>query len=77
MAPVQILMIDDEPGFASGLAAILRRDGHTVDTAGEGHLALEQLHEYRYDLLLCDLRMPKLDGPDFYAIVMAQHSYLR
>ena len=75
--PLKILIIDDEPGFVSGLAGILRHDGYTVDTVGNGHLALTQLHEHRYDLLLCDLRMPMLDGPNFYEMLMRQYSYLR
>ena len=62
-----ILIIDDEPGFVSGLARLLRRDGYTVDTAASGQLALEQLQAQHYDILLCDLRMPELDGRAFYA----------
>ena len=45
------------------LARLLRQDGHTVDTAPEGHLALRYVQAQRYDVVLCDLRMPGLDGP--------------
>lgn len=76
MAPVKILLIDDEPGFVSGLARLLRRDGHTVDTAGDGQRALAQLQASRYDVLLCDLRMPQLDGPAFYTLLLGQHASL-
>jgi CheY-like chemotaxis protein len=75
--PVKILLIDDEPGFVSGLAGLLRRDGYTVDTAGNGQCALEQLQQQHYDLLLCDLRMPQLSGSDFYDIVLRQYPSLR
>jgi PAS domain S-box-containing protein len=61
-----ILIIDDEPGIVSALAYLLRRDGYHVDTAGNGRLALEQLQGQSYDLILCDLRMPELDGPGLY-----------
>ena len=61
-APLAILLIDDEPSFVSALARLLRHDGSTVDTAADGYLALRQLHEHRYDVVLCDLRMPGLDG---------------
>ena len=40
-----------------------------MDDEGEsanGHLALAQLQKRPYDLILCDLRMPKLDGPGLY-----------
>ena len=38
-----ILVVDDELSLASGLARLLRRDGHTVDTVANGRLALAQL----------------------------------
>jgi PleD family two-component response regulator len=72
--PVTILLIDDEPGFVSALARILRQDGDIVDTAADGHLALVHLQAQRYDVVLCDLWMPGLDGPDFYAILCHQYT---
>ena len=50
----------------SALRHLLRRDGHTVETAANGRLGLARLHVYDYDLILCDMRMPELDGPGFY-----------
>jgi CheY-like chemotaxis protein len=61
-----ILIIDDEPGIVSALAYLLRRDGYDVDTASNGRLALKKLQQRAYDLILCDLRMPELDGPGLY-----------
>jgi PAS domain S-box-containing protein len=61
-----ILVIDDEVGTAKALVRLFHRDGHSVDTAADGHLALAQLQKQPYDLILCDLRMPKLDGPGLY-----------
>jgi CheY-like chemotaxis protein len=61
-----ILVIDDEPGITGALAYLLRRDGHTVDTAANGRIALAKLQGRAYDLILCDLRMPELDGRGFY-----------
>jgi nitrogen-specific signal transduction histidine kinase len=71
-----ILVVDDEPGIASALAYLLRRDGHTVETAGHGRLALEKLQERMFDLILCDLRMPELDGPGFYRELEHRYSHL-
>ena len=76
-APGRILVIDDEQSFRHGLTQLLRRDGYTVDTAANGDLALRQLHEQCYDVVLCDLRMPGLDGVDFYDMLSHQHAYLR
>jgi len=75
--PLTILIIDDEPSFTSGLARLLRHDGGTVDTAANGQLALAHLQAHRYDIVLCDLRMPGLNGPDFYDTLNRQHAYLR
>jgi CheY-like chemotaxis protein len=61
-----ILVVDDEAGISKALAYLFRRDGHQVDTAANGHLALARLQEREYDLILCDLRMPELDGPGLY-----------
>jgi CheY-like chemotaxis protein len=71
-----ILLVDDEPGIIKGLRQLLRRDGHTIDTAANGRLALAQLQERAYDLTLCDLRMPELDGPGLYRALEQQESPL-
>ena len=71
-----ILLVDDEPGIIKGLTQLLRRDGHTIDTAANGRLALAQLQERAYDLILCDLRMPELDGPSLYRVLEQQESPL-
>jgi CheY-like chemotaxis protein len=68
--------VDDEPGIASALAHLLRRDGHTVDTAANGQMALTKLRTQAYDLILCDLRMPELDGPGLYHALQQQHPHL-
>jgi CheY-like chemotaxis protein len=75
--PGTILVIDDEPSVVRALAALLRRDGYRVATANNGRHALAQLQTQHYDVILCDLRMPELDGPAFYAILMRQYPALR
>jgi two-component system NtrC family sensor kinase len=71
-----ILIIDDEPGIVSALAYLLRRDGYYVGTASNGRLALEQLQKQAYDLILCDLRMPELDGIGLYQAIEGRASHL-
>ena len=68
-----ILLVDDEPGIVKGLTQLLHRDGHTIDTAANGRLALAHLQGRSYDLILCDLRMPELDGPGLYR-ALEQHA---
>jgi CheY-like chemotaxis protein len=80
MAPTRagtILVIDDEPSIVRGLAQLLRRDGYTVEAAANGQRALTLLHERRYDVIICDLHMPDLDGPAFYALLTQQYPALR
>jgi CheY-like chemotaxis protein len=71
-----ILIIDDEPGIVSALAYLLRRDGYHVESASNGRLAFEQLQRRAYDLILCDLRMPELDGPGLYHELEAHPPHL-
>jgi CheY-like chemotaxis protein len=71
-----ILLIDDEPSFVRALARLLHRDGYRVDTAAEGQQALAQLQTRPYDVILCDLWMPGLDGYTFYAQLQQQASAL-
>ena len=75
--PVMILLMDDEPSFPRALALVLRRNGDTVDTAEHGSQALASLQRQRSDLVLCDLRMPALDGRAFYGRLLRQHPHLR
>ena len=75
--PGTILVIDDEPSVVRALTSLLRRDGYCVGTAGNGRHALSQLQERPYDVIVCDLHMPDLDGPAFYAILARQYPTLR
>ena len=70
--PVKILLIDDETSFVRALARLLCREGYTVHTVANGHQALPKLRTQRYDVILCDLRMPALDGPTLYTLVQQQ-----
>jgi CheY-like chemotaxis protein len=70
--PVKILLIDDEPSVVRALARLLHHDGYTVDTAADGQQALAKLHTQRYDAILCDLRLPGLDGPALYTRLRQQ-----
>lgn len=71
-----ILVVDDEPMIADGVAQALRRDGYDVDTAGNGAIALEKLEEGIYDLILCDVKMPVLDGLGLYREVKQRYPVL-
>jgi two-component system NtrC family sensor kinase len=55
------------------LAAMLSVDGHRVETAANGVVALEKLQQRTFDLILSDVRMPELDGPGLYREVERRH----
>jgi CheY-like chemotaxis protein len=61
-----ILVVDDEPTVASILAQMLALDGHRVEVATNGAMALDKLLQQSFDLILSDIRMPELDGPGLY-----------
>jgi PAS domain S-box-containing protein len=71
-----ILVVDDEPEVANVLAELLMIDGHQVDTAANGAVALRKLRERTYDLILSDLRMPEMDGPGLYQALERHHPVL-
>ncbi len=58
----QILVVDDEPDLRRYLADELTDDGYRVDTAGDGVDAVLRVIDGGIDLVLMDIRMPRLDG---------------
>jgi nitrogen regulation protein NR(I) len=63
-AKEQILVVDDEANLRRVLAAQLARDGYEVHTSEDGEAALAYLKEHHIDLVITDLRMPRLGGMD-------------
>ena len=62
----RILIVDDDPLISELVVDMLAMDGYEVDTAPNGLDALDKLQNQRYDLIVTDLHMPKLDGSGFY-----------
>ncbi|MGO9837073.1 MAG: sigma-54-dependent transcriptional regulator [Polyangiaceae bacterium] len=58
----QVLIVDDEPNLRKILSAQLTRDGYDVLTAEDGEQGLALLGEHHIDLVITDLKMPKVDG---------------
>jgi DNA-binding response OmpR family regulator len=57
-----VLIIDDEPLVLESLAAFLEDSGYRVDTAPDGTAGIEAFMKKRSDVVLTDMRMPRLDG---------------
>lgn len=66
LEPKKVLVADDEPTIAQLLVDILRHLGHQVEAVINGREALRQLESDTYDLIICDLKMPELDGYQVY-----------
>ncbi|WP_026770366.1 sigma-54 dependent transcriptional regulator [Asinibacterium sp. OR53] len=60
-----ILIIDDERAIRSVLKDILGNEGFKVDEAADGEEGLKKFTSATYDIVLCDIKMPKLDGLEF------------
>jgi len=60
-----ILIIDDDKAIRKTLTEILRYEGYKVDEAADGEEGLRKFSSTAYDLVLCDVKMPKIDGIEF------------
>src|SRR6185369_17526863 len=60
-----ILIIDDEKAIRKTLSEILSYEGYKIDEAGDGEEGLKKFGDKTYDVVLCDIKMPKLDGIEF------------
>jgi two-component system nitrogen regulation response regulator NtrX len=58
----RILIIDDEKAIRNTLKEILEFESYTVDQAEDGPAGLDLLIQQKYDVVLCDVKMPKMDG---------------
>ena len=60
-----ILIIDDEKAIRKTLSEILSYEGYKIDEAGDGEEGLRKFRDKEYDVVLCDIKMPKMDGIEF------------
>ncbi|MCG8352243.1 MAG: response regulator transcription factor [Chloroflexales bacterium] len=67
--PAKILVVDDEANIRLTLSALLTRAGYAVTTASSGEEAIEQIDQQPFDLLLVDLKMPRIGGMQVVAAV--------
>ena len=81
----KILIVDDERTLCETLSEILKEDGYETDLAFDGDEAISKIEPNKFDLIFCDLRMPRVDGlkvlekvkgiaPETYFIVMTAYN---
>jgi len=63
----RILVVDDDEGARDLIVSSLRADGHDVESSSSGLEALRLVARQWYDLIVSDLKMPGLDGPNLYS----------
>jgi DNA-binding response OmpR family regulator len=70
-APARILVADDSATIVALVTDVLRAEGYQVDVASTGSAAWSKLTSEQYDLVLCDIVLPELDGPSLYRRLQA------
>lgn len=70
----KILVIDDERSIRNTLKEVLEYEDHQVDVAVDGPEGLEMFSQGKYDLVLCDIKMPGMDGVEVLEKIMEQSS---
>lgn len=62
----RVLVIDDDDDLRALVVRVVEQTGYAVDSASDGQAGLERLAEQTYDVIACDLRMPRMDGVVLY-----------
>ena len=71
MSTTQILVIDDEQSIRSTLKEILEYESYEVDLAEDGFTGLKLMDGKKYDVVVCDIKMPKMDGIEVLGKIMS------
>ncbi len=73
----KVLVVEDEPTVGGLIADVLRDEGMRVDVLRDGHAALARAERETYDLVICDLKMPGMDGKKFFHSLGQRHNPLQ
>jgi two-component system cell cycle sensor histidine kinase/response regulator CckA len=76
VAGASILVVEDEAKLASAVVDALRDAGYLVDHAPDGEEALNKVKAQAFDLVICDLKMPRVDGMAFHRTLSAAAPWL-
>ena len=68
---VSVLLVEDETALATAIGEALMDAGMDVDHAGDGQEALARVRRKTYDVVVCDLKMPRVDGMMLYRAMAA------
>lgn len=73
----RILIVEDEPSVAQLMVDVLREEGHHAEFVLNSQEGLTMISRHTYDLVICDLRMPQIDGQAFYEALVSSGSPMR
>jgi signal transduction histidine kinase/FixJ family two-component response regulator len=73
----RVLVVEDEPTVARLIGDVLEDDGFRVDLLLDGRVALKRAASENYDLVICDMKMPRLNGQRFYKTLARTGNPLR
>ncbi|MGL5956073.1 MAG: sigma-54-dependent transcriptional regulator [Brevinema sp.] len=76
MSKKMILLIDDEENIRSGLSFALQDEGYHIQSADNGIQGLDKLNLFLPDLVICDVKMPELNGIDFLKQAKNKHPHI-
>jgi len=71
--PLAVLLVDDEEGLRRAVLSFLKRRGIRTTAVGDGADALKALAEQTFDVIVCDVRMPGMNGREFLERLRQQH----
>jgi two-component system, OmpR family, response regulator ChvI len=74
---LRILLVDDEPDILESVRAGLERRGFMVDAFNDPAMALSRFKEGVYEMVLLDIRMPKMNGFQLYREILLRDSQVR
>jgi signal transduction histidine kinase len=72
-----LLVVEDDEVVRTMVVRVLEQAGYRVDTSSDGHDALEKIESADYDLIICDVRMPRLSGIELYRRLTSGDSGIR
>lgn len=69
----RVLVVEDDLALRELIVGMVKRIGYIADEAANGQEAIERLPRYSYDLILCALRMPAMNGPAFFYEIQSRY----
>jgi CheY-like chemotaxis protein len=69
----RVLVIDDDDDLRELVVRVVKQAGYGADAVADGQTGLDRLAERTYDVIVCDLRMPGMDGVAFYREVQRRY----